>query len=49
MTHVIRPLREGADVYKDEDNDDKFPDESPVEVCSASVTSSLMINAEKST
>jgi hypothetical protein len=32
MTHIVRPALEGAGMYEDEDNDGKFPDESPVEV-----------------
>jgi hypothetical protein len=32
MTHIVPWLLEGAGLCEDEDNDDKFPDESPVEV-----------------
>lgn len=31
-THIIRPAPERNRLYEDEDNDGKFPDESPVEV-----------------
>jgi hypothetical protein len=32
MTHIVRLAPEGAGMYEDEDNDGRFPDESPVEV-----------------